>query len=149
RRLHFLEARAHDDLDIFAAEAARGAAAVHGRIATAEHDDALADLVDVTEGDRREPVDADMDIGSGFLPAGNFELATAGCARSDEDCVPAFRQKGLEAVDALAAAKFYTEVEDIAALLVDNRFRQTEAWNLRADHAAGFGVLIEYDAMIA
>ena len=51
-RLHLLEAGAHDDLHVLAAEAARGAAAVHGGVAAAEHDDALADLGDVAEGDR-------------------------------------------------------------------------------------------------
>ena len=44
RRLHLLEAGAHDDLDLLAAEAARGAAAIHGGVAAAEHDDAPADL---------------------------------------------------------------------------------------------------------
>ena len=49
RRLHLLEAGAHDDLNIVAAEPARGAAAIHRGVAAAEHDHALADLVDVTE----------------------------------------------------------------------------------------------------
>ena len=40
RRLHLLEAGADDDLDVLAAEAARGAAAVHRGVAAAEHDDA-------------------------------------------------------------------------------------------------------------
>ena len=44
RRLHFLEARAHHHVDLLAAEPARRAAAVHGGIAAAEHDHALADL---------------------------------------------------------------------------------------------------------
>ena len=52
RRLHLLEAGAHDHLDVLAAEAARGAAAVHRGVAAAEHDDALADLGDVAERDR-------------------------------------------------------------------------------------------------
>jgi hypothetical protein len=61
--------RTHD-LHILAAEAARGAAAVHGGVAAAEHDDALADLADVAEGHARQPVDADMDAGGGLAPAG-------------------------------------------------------------------------------
>ena len=51
-RLHLLEARAHHDLHVLAAEPPRGAAAVHGGVAAAEHDDALADAGDVAEGDR-------------------------------------------------------------------------------------------------
>ena len=43
RGLHLLEAGADDDLDMLAAEAAGGAAAIHRGVAAAEHDDALAD----------------------------------------------------------------------------------------------------------
>ena len=37
-----------------------------------------------------EPVDADMDVGGGFLPAGNVEIAAARRAGADEDRVVAF-----------------------------------------------------------
>ena len=67
RRLHLLEAGADDHLDVLAAQAARGAAAVHGGVAAAQHDHPLADLVDVAERDAGQPVDADMDVGRGFL----------------------------------------------------------------------------------
>src|SRR6201997_4946912 len=90
-----------------------------------------------------------MDVRRRFLAAGNVELAAARRARTDEDRIPALRQQRLEAVDAPAAVKFDAEVEDIVAFLVDDRFRQTEARNLRADHAAGLGVLVEHHAVIA
>src|SRR6266849_6811193 len=51
-RLHLLEARADDHLYVLAAKATRRAAAIHGGVAAAEHDDALADLADVAERDR-------------------------------------------------------------------------------------------------
>src|SRR5437762_11097204 len=89
RGLHLFEAAAHDDGDLLAAEAARGAAAIHRRIAAAEHDDAAADLVDMAERDAGQPIDADMDIGGGFLAAGDVELAAARRAGADKDCVPA------------------------------------------------------------
>ncbi len=104
RRLHLLEAAAHDDLHLLAAEAPRGAAAIHGGVAAAEHDDALADLVDVAERDARQPVDADMDAGGGLAPAGDVEVAAARRAGADEDGVVALGQQGLEAVDPLAQA---------------------------------------------
>ena len=53
RRLHLVEARAHDHLDVVAAESPRRAAAVHRRIAAAQDDHALADRVGVAEGDAR------------------------------------------------------------------------------------------------
>ncbi len=43
RGLHLVEARAHDDLDVLAAEPTRRAAAVHRGVAAAQHDHALAD----------------------------------------------------------------------------------------------------------
>ena len=87
RGLHLLEAGAHDDLHILAAEAARGAAAIHRGVAAAEHDHALADGGRVAERHRRQPVDADMDVLSGFLAAGDFQLASARRAAADEDRV--------------------------------------------------------------
>src|SRR5262249_59789919 len=65
------------------------------------------------------------------------------------DGVPAFREQRLEAVDAFAADELDAEIEDVAAFLVDDGFRQTEAWDLRADHAARFGILVEHHALIA
>ena len=109
-RLHLLEAGAHDHFHVLAAEAAGSAAAVHGGVAAAEHDDALANFGDMPERDRGQPVDADMDIGGGFLAAGNVELASARRAGADEDRVPAFRQQRLQAVDALAADELDTEL---------------------------------------
>src|SRR5205807_1821807 len=126
---------------VLAAETARGAAAVHRGVAAAEDDHALADLVDVAEGDRGQPVDADVDIRRCFLATRNIQIAAARRARTDEDRVPVLRQQRLEAVDAIAAAKFHAEVEDVIAFLVDDGFGQAEAWNLRADHAAGLRIL--------
>ena len=52
-------------------------------------------------------------------------------------------------VDALAAAEFDAEVEDVTDLFVDHRFGQAEFRNLRAHHAAGFRVAVEHDDVIA
>src|SRR6185437_13291406 len=148
RRLHFLETGAHHDLYFFAAEPARGAAAVHGGVAAAEHDHALADFGDVAERHRGQPVDADVDVLRRFLAAGNIEVAPARRAGADEDRVPAFRQQRLHAVDTLAAAEFDTKAEDVAGLLVDHAVRQAEFRNLRADHAAGFGIAVEHHHVV-
>ena len=72
RRLHVLARRAHGDAYVLAAEADGRAAAVHGRVAAADDDDLLADLGRVLEGDRGQPVDADVDVGGGFLAAGDI-----------------------------------------------------------------------------
>ena len=116
RRLHLLEAGAHDDLDVLAAEPARGAAAIHRGIAAAKHDDALADLVDMAERDAGQPVDADMDVLGRFLAAGNVEVAAARRAAADEDRVEIFGEQRLQAVDALAADELDADIEDVIAL---------------------------------
>ena len=97
RGLHLLEAAAHDDGDLLAAEAARRAAAIHRGVAAAEHDDAAADLVDMAERDARQPVDADMDVRRGLLAAGDLEVAPARRAAADEDRVPILGEQRLEA----------------------------------------------------
>ena len=148
-RLHLLEAGSDDHLHVLAAEAARGAAAVHRGIAAAEHDDALADLGDVAERHRGEPVDADVDVLGGFLAARNVELATARRAGADEYRVPAFGEQLLQAFDRPSAAKFDAEIEDVVALLVDHLVGQAELWDLRAHHAAGAEVAVEHHAFVA
>src|SRR6185437_7989599 len=148
RRLHFLETRAHHDLHFFAAEPARGAAAVHGGVAAAQHDHALADFDDVAERHGREPIDADVNVLRRFLAAGNIEVAPARRAGADEDRVPTFGEQRLHAVDTLAAAEFDAEAEDVAGLLVDHAVRQAEFRNLRADHAAGLRIAVEHHHVV-
>src|SRR5581483_7386597 len=137
RGLHLVEAGADDDLDVVAAEAAGGAAAVHRGVAAAEHDDPASDPVDVAEGDAGQPVDADVDIRRGFLPPGNVEVAAARSAGADEDGVEAFGEHAGQAVDARAVAGLdAAHSGDVADLLVDHRFGQAKARDLAPDHAA-------------
>ncbi len=149
RGLHFVEAGAHDHLHIITTEAPRRAAAVHGRVAAAQHDDPPADLRDVAEGDGRQPVDADVDVGGGFAPAGDIEVAAARRAAADEDGVPVFLEQCAQAVDALARAEVEAEVKHVPHLLVDHRVGQPELGDLRAHHAARLRVAVEDHAFVA
>src|SRR6202035_354149 len=83
-----------------------------------------------------------------FLAAGNVEFAAARGAGADKDRVVVFAEQLLQAVDALAAPEIDTEIEDVVGFLVDHRIRQPEFRNLRAHHAAGLGVGIEYGAVV-
>ncbi len=148
-RLHFLEAGADDDLNVLAAEPARGTAAIHRGVAAAEHDDALADLLDMAERNRGQPFDADMDIGGCFLAAGDVQFAAARRAGADEDRVILLVEQLLQAVDAMAALELDAEAQDVAGLFVDHAIGQTEFWNLAAHHAARLGIGIEHRAVIA
>ena len=149
RRLHLLEAGADDHLHVLAAEPARGAAAVHRGVAAAQHDHALADLVDVAERHRGQPVDADMDVGRGLVAAGDRQVAPARRAAADEDRVVVVVQQRLQAVDALAEPHLHAEVGDVADLLVDDLLGQAEFRDLAADHAAGARVRIEHHQFVA
>src|SRR5205807_10326634 len=60
RCFHLVETGTDDDVDLFAAQPPRTAAAIHRGIAAAHHDDALADRSDMAERHRRQPIDADM-----------------------------------------------------------------------------------------
>ena len=106
-------------------------------------------LLDMAERHAGEPVDADMDIGGGFLAAGNVELAAARRAGADEDRVVVLGQQLLQAVDAMAAFELDAEIEDVIGFLVDHRIRQAEFRNLRAHHAARLRIGIEHRAVIA
>src|SRR5262249_10210056 len=84
-----------------------------------------------------------------FLAAGDVEVAPARRARADEHRVELLAQQRLHAVDTPAADELHAEVEDVAALLVDDGLRQAEARDLGADHAARLRVLVEDDAVVA
>jgi hypothetical protein len=135
--LHFLEARAHHHLHVLGAQAACRAAAVHGGVATAEHDDVFLDRRDVAEGHAGQPVDADVDVGGSFLAAGHLQVAPARCAAAHEDGVPVLRHQGLHRLHTLAGLEVHAQVQHIAGFFVDDFFGQTETRDLRADEAAG------------
>src|SRR5690606_38971119 len=126
RGLHLVEAGTHHHLDVFATEATRRTAAIHRGVTAAEHDDALADRMDVVERHAGEPVDADMDVGGGFLAAGNVEIAAARCTGADHDGIVAFGKQRLHAVDPGAATKIDAEIEDVIRFLIDHAVGQAE-----------------------
>ncbi|HEY2482726.1 MAG TPA: hypothetical protein VGI30_11090, partial [Caulobacteraceae bacterium] len=71
-----------------------------------------------------------------------LSAATRG-AGTDEYGVEILLQEGLQAVDALALAQGHAQVGDVADLLVDHAFRQAEARDLAADHAARLRVGVD------
>ncbi len=149
RRLHLVEAGADDHLHVLAAEAARGAAAVHCGVAAAQHDHATPDALHMAERDAGEPVDADVDMGGRLGAARDVEVATARRAAAHEDRVIVLGEQRLEAVDPLAEAHDGAEACNVAHLLVDDAFGQAEARDLAADHAARLGVGVIDDHLIA
>src|SRR4051812_30914995 len=90
-----------------------------------------------------------MDVGGGFLAAGNIQFAAARRAGADEDRIIVLGEQRLHALDAMAALEVDAEVEDVIGLLVHNRIRQPELRDLRPHHAAGLRVTVEHGAVIA
>jgi hypothetical protein len=80
----------------------------------------------VAEGHRRQPVDADVDVGRGFLAPGRSRVAPARRARADEHGVEALGEELLQRIDAVPAAEVHAEVEHVAHLLVDHALGQAE-----------------------
>src|ERR1051325_2575986 len=89
RRLEVLPHAARHDFHILAAQSPRGAAAVHGGVADTDDQDALADLLDVAEVRRGEPLYSYMYVSGRLLPAWDVEILAGGGAAADEDGVVA------------------------------------------------------------
>ena len=69
RRLHGVERAAHDHAHLLAAQAAGSAAAVHGGVASSQHDHFSADTVDVLKSYVGQKLYAYVDVFGGLLPA--------------------------------------------------------------------------------
>ena len=140
---------ARHDLDALRAEPERGAAAIHGGVADADDEHALADRVDVLEGDRLEPGDADVDP-VGVRAAGKAQFLSLGRAGPDEDRVEAAAGEQLaHAGDRRAEPEVRAHVDDVADLLVEHLRRQPERRNVRAHQAAGRRELLEDHDLVA
>ena len=149
RRLHFVEPGAHDHFYLVTAQTARRPATIHRRVASAQHDDPLADAGDMSERYRRQPIDADMDVRRGFDAARNGQIAPARRAAADEHRIPSAFEQRAHAVDPLSGAELDPHVQHVAHFLVDDSVGQAELGNLRAHHAAGLGVAVEHHAFVA
>ena len=115
RRFEEAARPARHHFDVFAAQPARGAAAIHGRIADADDQNPFADRVDVAEGDGFQPVDADVDAVR-IVAAGDIEILAARRAAADEDRVETLVQQRLHAVDRRVVADLDAHVEDVVDL---------------------------------
>ncbi len=119
RGLEVLARSSRHDLDVGAPESPRRTTAVHGGVADADDQDTRADRVDVTEGDRLEPVDADEDVRVDLVVAtGDVQLLAARRADADEDRVEALVEQRAQAGDRRVVADLDAHVEDHLASLL-------------------------------
>jgi hypothetical protein len=148
RRLHLLEAGAHDDLHVLAAEARDER---QQSIAVLPPPSTITRLPILSMWPKETLTASRCRYGCwlrGFLAAGNVEIAPARRAGADEDRVVASRAAPSGCRRA-AAAKSRRRDRGCSRLLVDHRIRQAEFRDLRAHHAAGLRVAVEDHDLVA
>ena len=124
-------------LDVCGTQAQRRATTVHGGVTDADDQHALADLLDVLEGNRFEPVDADVYAFAVIAPR-YFEVLAARCPRADEHCVElAAVEEFLHALDAVIQLQLDAHVDYVADLFVENLRRQAKTRNVGTHESAG------------
>ena len=126
RRLEVFPSAPRDDFHVGTAEAARRAAAVHRRVADADDEHALPDLLDVAEVGRREPLDTYMNVRRGFGAPGEIEILSVRRAAPDEHGVESLREQIAHARDGRVVPDVDAHVEDVAHLFVEHARRQSE-----------------------
>ena len=139
---------ARHHLDIFAAQPARGPAAIHGGVADADDQNPLADLVDVPEGDRFQPVDADVDA-VGIVAAGQISSLPRGAPVPTKTASKPSFSSAFRLLDRRVVADVDAHVENRADLVVQHFFRQPERRNVGAHQPAGLVVLFEDGDFVA
>jgi hypothetical protein len=148
RRLEVLARPAGHDRHVLAAHPLGCTAAVHGRVADADDQHLLADLLDVAEVDVGEPLDTYMDA-IGLVAAGQVEFLPLRRAAADEDGVKALVEKRLHARHRRVVADVHPHVDDHRYFFIQYRRRQAEGRNVHAHQAAGRCVLLEDHALVA
>ena len=148
RRLEERARTARHHLDVGAAEAERRAAAVHRGVADADDQHALADGVDVPEGDRLEPVDADVDPVA-VVASRDVEVLAPWRAGPDEHRVEVLLEQRAQARDRRVEAKVDAHVDDGGDLLVEDLCREPERGDVGAHEPARLVMLLEDDHVVA
>src|SRR5215813_3631948 len=149
RGFHDPPRRAYRHFHVLAAEAQRGAAAIHGRVAATDHHHALADPADVLEGDAGQPIDADVNVGGGLPAAEEVEVLALGGAAANEDRIETLAQQRRQGVNLAAKARLHAKCQDAIDLLVEDRLRQPEGGNVGAHQAVAARVLLKQHATVA
>ena len=142
RRLEVRLGLAGHDLHVAGAEALGGTAAVHGRVAHADHQHPVPTAVDVAEAHRFEPVDADVHLFRVPAPR-EVQLLAPGSARAYEDRVVVLFQQCRQAVDRTVEAQIHPHVGDVLNLLPQHLARKPEFGDVRPHQPAGLGQLLE------
>jgi hypothetical protein len=98
----------------------------------------------VTEGDRLQPVDTDVDVVVAFVVASRqIKLLAAWRAHADKNRVKIFLQQRTHARNGRVVTNVDAHVQDDLGLFVEHSSGQAEFGNVRAHETAGYAVLLE------
>jgi hypothetical protein len=143
RRLEVRARAPRHDADVASAEPARGAAAVHRRVADADDQHALADRAHVPEVHRLEPLDPDVDPIRCIPSPGEIQLLSLRRAAADEDGVEPLAEQGAHARHRRGPANVDPHPENRPDLLVEHGGREPEGRDVGPHQPAGPVELLE------
>ena len=119
------------------------------RVADADDQNALADLLDMAEGDRLEPGNADVDIGGRLVAAGQLQvLALRGTRTHEHRIEAALGQKRPHALYGGVQLQVHPHPGNHGDLFVQHRVRQAERGDVGTHEPAGLPVLLENSDLI-
>src|SRR2546421_8605692 len=141
---------ARHDFHALGPEPQAGAAAVHGRVAHADDEHAPADSVDVTEGHRFQPGDADVDVGRRRFAPRDVQLLALRRAGPHEHRIEAAGAEELAQTPHRGIElQLHSHPRDHRDLFVQHRVRQAERGNVGAHQPAGLAILLEDRHLVA
>ena len=90
-----------------------------------------------------------MDICGSLFASGNIQIPAARRTGADKNGIVFFGEHGFHTFDARPGTEFSAEVEYVIDFLINHRFGQAKARNLRTYHAAGTCIAVMDDNVIA
>ena len=132
RRLHFIEAAAYSNSDCLSSQSLGGSAAVHSGIAAPQHNDALANSLDMLECHVRQPFYPRVNSVLHLRIAGEIKMFTKRSPGPNKDRIVGFVEQAFHAGDFLTKARIDTHVEDVIEFFFEHLYRQSEAGDLCA-----------------
>src|SRR5580698_886334 len=141
---------ARHHLHVARSEPQARATAVHCGVTHADDENALADLLDVTECDRLEPCDTDVHVRGGLRATREAQLLALRRTGADKHRVEsASREQLAHALDGVVELQVHSHARDLADLVVEHGVREAERGDVGPHEPAGLGRLLENGDLVA
>src|SRR5690606_2577950 len=116
---------ANNYFHLLPAQSARCPATVHSGITSAEDNHLPANFIFMTEGYTGQKIDANMNVGIGFLPTGKVQISSFGRTGTNKYCIVFRLQYSPHAVHIMVLMRMDSHVSDVILFLIEYAFRQT------------------------